>query len=161
METMRQQLNDFLKVIDKDKLITQFPEHDIYLWSNFGFNETEDIDLIFVGNITAEFGEKVWELYLKYRRLFDIPLDPALYTSTKLFEHIPRFNNCTEDLYYFNEDIYRYKVWPLANNKFHGRELEKVDEYLYKVKQIFARKDGKYKERHWTYPILLTDLIKL
>ena len=95
---MRQPLSNFIEVIKKDDLIGQFPEHDIYLWSNFGFNETEDIDLIFVGNVTTELGDKVWELYWKYRHLLETPLDPTLYTSTKLFEHIPRFNKCTEDL---------------------------------------------------------------
>ena len=158
---MRQPLSKFIEVIKKDDLIGQFPEHDIYLWSNFGFNETEDIDLKFVGNVTSELGERVWELYCKYRKLLETPLDPTLYTSTKLFEHIPRFNKCTEDLYYFDEDIHRYKVWEHKNNEFHGREVEKVSERLYKVKQIFARKDGKYTNRHWTYPILLSDLIKL
>ena len=72
METMRQPLSDFIEVINKDKLITQFPDHDIYLWSNFGFNETKDIDLIFVGDITPEFGVKVWKLWSKYLNLFDI-----------------------------------------------------------------------------------------
>lgn len=158
---MRQPLSNFIEVIKKDDLIGQFPEHDIYLWSNFGFNETQDIDLKFVGNVTSELGERVWELYCKYRKLLETPLDPTLYTSTKLFEHIPRFNTCTEDLYYFNEDIHRYKVWRQKNNEFHGREVEKVSEHLYKVKQVFARKDGKYINRHWTYPILLSDLIKL
>ena len=158
---MRQPLSNFIEVIQKDNLLAQFPDHDIYLWSNFGFNKTEDIDLIFVGDVTSELGEKVWELYCKYRKLLETPLDPTLYTSTKLFEHIPRFNKCTEDLYYFDEDIHRYKVWQHKNNEFHGREVEKVAEHLYKVKQVFARKDGKYKERHWTYPILLSDLFKL
>ena len=158
---MRQLLSNFVEIVKKDDLIGQFPEHDIYLWSNFGFNETQDIDLIFVGDITSEMGEKVWELYIKYRKLLETPLDPTLYTSTKLFEHIPRFNKCTKNLYYFNEDIHRYKVWPQKNNEFHGREVEKVASHLYKIKQIFARKDGKYKERHWTYPILLSDLFKL
>lgn len=158
---MHQPLSNFIEVIQKDNLLAQFPEHNIYLWSNFGFNETKDIDLIFVGDVTSEFGERVWKLYRKYRKLLETPLDPTLYTSTKLFEHIPRFNRCTEDLYYFNEDIHRYKVWPQKNNEFHGREVEKVSDYLYKVKQIFARKDGKYTNRHWTYPILLSDLIKL
>jgi len=158
---MHQPLSDFIEVIKKDNLIQQFPEHDIYLWSNFGFNETQDIDLKFVGDINPELGKKVWELYRRYRKLLETPLDPTLYTSTKLFEHIPRFNRCTEDLYYFNEDIYRYKVWPQKNNEVHGRKVEKISDYLYKVKQIFAKKDGKYTNRHWTYPILLSDLIKL
>ena len=136
---MHQPLSNFIEVIQKDNLLAQFPEHNIYLWSNFGFNETKDIDLIFVGDVTSEFGERVWKLYRKYRKLLETPLDPTLYTSTKLFEHIPRFNRCTEDLYYFNEDIHRYKVWPQKNNEFHGREVEKVSDYLYKVKQISAR----------------------
>lgn len=71
---MRQPLSNFIEVIKKDNLIAQFPEHDIYLWSNFGFNETQDIDLKFVGDINAELGEKVWKLYRRYRKLLELSL---------------------------------------------------------------------------------------
>jgi len=137
-------------------IIPQFPDHEIYLWSNYGYNESPDIDLKFVGSVTPEIGKQLFDLF----RSFDIFLDVTMYENTKIFEHIPRFNRCTDDIYYFDEEIIRYKCWPQKNNHYHGREVEQIDEYLFKVKQIFARKDGKYKNRDWTYPMLLSNYEK-
>jgi len=137
-------------------IIPQFPDHEIYLWSNYGYNESPDIDLKFVGSVTPEIGKQLFDLF----RSFDIFLDVTMYENTKIFEHIPRFNRCTDDIYYFDEEIIRYKCWPQKNNDYHGREVEQIDEYLFKVKQIFARKDGKYKNRDWTYPMLLSNYEK-
>lgn len=147
---MQQQLNNIL---------TEFSNYEIYLWSNYGFNETEDIDLKFVGEINGNLGEKLFRLF-QTSSTEKLKLDPTMYENTKIFEHIPRFNRCTDDIYYFDEEIIRYKCWPQKNNEYHGREVERLDKYLFKVKQIFARKDGKYKNRDWTYPMLLSNYEK-
>lgn len=149
---MHQQLIDLKNI---------FPDYEIYLWSNYGFNETSDIDLKFVGHVTPDLGEKLFDIFMEYRQYYKpYFLDPTMYEDTKLFEHIPRFNRCKDDIYYFDEEIIRYKCWPQKNNHYHGREVEQLDEHLYKVKQIFARKDGKYKNRDWTYPMLLNNYEK-
>ena len=142
--------------LQPNKIIERFPHHEIYLWSNYGFNPTKDIDLKFVGNVNEEIAMELLDLWNESGRI----IDPTIYIDTTLFEHIPRFNRCTEDKYYFDEEIVRYKVWPQKNNEYHGREVEQISEHLYKVKQIFARKDGKYKNRQWTYPMLLSDYEK-
>ena len=154
---MRQQLNDLLESIKKVNLIESFPNHDIYIWSNYVFNESPDIDLKFVGEVNNEIADKVSMLSIP--KPSGIIFDPTLYTNTKIFEHIPRFNRCTDDIYYFDEEIIRYKIRSQKNNEYNGREVEELGPRLFKIKQIFARKDGKYKHRHWTYPILLKDLL--
>lgn len=141
------------KLID---IIPQFPEHEIYLWSNYGFNDTPDIDLKFVGHVNSSISQQA----LALSRSFDKFLDITFYENTKIFEHIPRFNRCTDDIYYFDEEIIRYKFWPQKNNEYHGREVEQIDDCIFKIKQIFARKDGKYKNRDWTYPMLLSNYEK-
>ena len=141
------------KLID---IIPQFPEHEIYLWSNYGFNDTPDIDLKFVGHVNSSISQQA----LALSRSFDKFLDITFYENTKIFEHIPRFNRCTDDIYYFDEEIIRYKFWPQKNNEYHGREVEQIDECVFKIKQVFARKDGKYKNRDWTYPMLLSNYEK-
>jgi len=158
---MRQQLSNFVEVIESDNLIEQFPDHDIYLWSNFGFNKTTDVDITVIGEVNSKIAEQCYDIFKKYRKLFPLYLDIVLSPNTNLFEHIPRFNECTDDIYYFDKEIIRYKLWEQKDNKYHGREVIKINDRLYKVTQIFARKDTKYKERKWTYPILLSDLIKL
>lgn len=137
-------------------IVPQFPNHEIYLWSNYGFNETKDIDLKFVGDVTPLISQQIVDFPFNYKTFLDI----TMYENTKIFEHIPRFNRCTDDVYYFDEEIIRYKTRPQKNNHYHGREVEQIDEYLFKVKQIFARKDGKYKNRDWTYPMLLSNYEK-
>jgi len=158
---MRQQLNNFIELIKRDKLIEQFPNHDIYLMGNFPYNETTDVDITVIGEVTSEIAEQWYDIFNKYRSLFPLYLDIVLSPNTNLFKHISRFNECTDDIYYFDEEITRYKLWEQKDNEYHGREAIKISDKLYKVKQIFARKDIKYKERKWTYPILLSDLIKL
>lgn len=51
---MRQQLSDFLELVKEDNLLQQFSNHNIYIWSNFVLNESPDIDLQFVGEVTSE-----------------------------------------------------------------------------------------------------------
>lgn len=150
MVIMDHRLNDILE---------KFSNHEIYIWSNYGFNPTSDLDLKFVGEVNGNIAESLW--YYHWENLEPIKLDITLYHDTKIFEHIPRFNRCKKDIYYFDEEIIRYKTFPQKNNEYHGREVEQIDNYLYKVKQVFARKDGKYKNRQWTYPILISDYKKL
>ncbi len=59
---MRQQLSNFLDLVKKDNLLQQFSNHHIYIWSNFVLNESPDIDLQFVGEVTPELGEVLWNL---------------------------------------------------------------------------------------------------
>jgi len=161
---MHQALNDFLVKVKQLKLIERYPHHEIYLWSNFWLNEdTPDIDLKFVGEVSEEMGLSLRNFHKEWIRHKPLDkrywIDFTMYTDTKLFEHIPRFNRCKEDRYYFDEDIYRYKIWKLNRNEENGRELTQLSDNLFKVKQIFARKDTKYKDRDWTYPILLKNLL--
>ena len=142
-----------------NSVINRFSNYEIYLWSNYGFNNTEDFDLKFVCEVNSDLGNKLFELHVEFGDN-EILLDPTMYENTKIFEHIPRFNRCGEDIYYFDEEIIRYKCWPQKNNDYHGREVEQLDKHLYKVKQVFARKDGKYRNRDWTYPMLLSNYAK-
>lgn len=158
---MRQDLNEFVDIIKSDKIIEKFPNHDIYLMGNFPFNETRDIDITIIGEVTTEIANQWYDIFWEYEEKYAYKLDPVLSPNTNLFKHISRFNECTDDIYYFDEEITRYKLWPQKDNEYHGREAVKISDRLYKVKQIFARKDIKYKERKWTYPILFSDLIKL
>ena len=67
-------------------------------------------------------------------------------------------NECKDDLYFFNETIIRYKLWPLSNNDVHGRIIEDKGVY-WKVTQMFANKAFKYKDKGWPKPILLKDYV--
>lgn len=159
---MRQDLNEFVDIIKSENLIEKFPNHDIYLMGNFPFNETQDVDITIIGEVTTEIANKWYDIVVGFlEKGYDYKLDPVLSPNTNLFKHISRFNECNDDIYYFDEEITRYKLWPQIDNEYHGREAVKISDRLYKVKQIFARKDIKYKERKWTYPILFSDLIKL
>ena len=66
---MRQQLSNFLNLVREDNLLHQFSNYDIYIWSNFVLNESPDIDLQFVGEVTPELGEALWNLTWKYKKV--------------------------------------------------------------------------------------------
>jgi hypothetical protein len=154
---MRKVLVDYLQLLKSKNLIERYPNHTIYMWSNFILNESPDVDIQFVGEVTPELALDLWELKIECYKQSPIPLDICMYPNTKLFEHIDRFNECTDDSYVFDEEIIRYK---LRNYSYKDqREVEYIAPFLYKTKQLSVRKDGKYKTQNWPQPILLKDLL--
>ena len=53
-------------------IVPQFPNHEIYLWSNYGFNETKDIDLKFVGDVTPLISQQRVDFPFNYKTFLDI-----------------------------------------------------------------------------------------
>ena len=94
MVIMDHRLNDILE---------KFSNHEIYIWSNYGFNPTSDLDLKFVGEVNGNIAESLW--YYHWENLEPIKLDITLYHDTKIIEHIPRINRCKRDIYYFDEEL--------------------------------------------------------
>lgn len=156
---MREELSNYLDLIRRKDIIGRYPNHTIYMWSNFVLNESPDVDLQFVGEVTEELAISL--LNLKWEMEAEIPktLDICMYENTKIFNHIDRFNACTDSVYIFDEEIIRYKCREPKNFGHNGREISRAGLNYWKIKQIFARRDGKYANRNWPQPELLTDLL--
>lgn len=155
----RKELVEYLNLIKERNVIERFPNHTIYMWSNFVLNESPDVDLQFVGEVNNDIGYKLQKLRFEMQKIIPTRLDIQMYENTKIFNHIDRFNQCTEATYVFDEEIVRYKTFDPKYSGHNGRKIERLDTWVWKITQIFARKDGKYKNRDWPQPILLTDLL--
>ena len=150
------QVHNFIKYIENHS----FDTYEVYIWSNFGFNSTGDIDLIFVGNITEDIGEKLYN-FQKDARANNLNIDITLLPDTRIFSYIPAFNQATTQ-YTFPEKIIRYKLCAMQKDQWdNGWKSTQHSKYLWKLEQRFARKDTKYKDRDWHYPMLLENFIKL
>ena len=152
-------IRDFISYIHSVDLFNLFSNYEIYIWSNFGFDESKDIDLILIGEPTKDIGKSLYDLKIDALPFHN--LDITLLPNTKIFSYIPGFNKSKTN-YYFPEKITRYKI---TNRQKHqhdnGWVCTKHSEHLWKIEQTFARKDTKYKNRDWHYPMLLKNFIKL
>ena len=153
METTHQKL---INAICDYNLEEKFPSHEIYKWGTFGEPDANDLDLVFIGKMNTTVANDLWNFWHQTRRIFMV--DITVLPDYTLFHHINAFNK-SEGTYYFNEKITRYKLWPLKNNKEHGRILTKHENY-YEIEQLFARKDFKYEKVGWPTPILLKDYVQ-
>jgi len=148
---------DLIKYLIEDcNLIERFPGHKIYKWGTYGEPGASDLDIVFVGEISKNVALDIRDIWLNADVGLD--LDITILPDHTLFNHIDRFNECKDDLYFFNETIIRYKLWPLSNNDVHGRIIEDKGVY-WKVTQMFANKAFKYKDKGWPKPILLKDYV--
>lgn len=156
MPTIVTQLHNFINYIENHS----FDTYEVYIWSNFGFNSTGDIDLIFVGKITEEIGKKLYN-FQEDARANNLNIDITLLPDTRIFSYIPAFNQATTR-YTFPEKIIRYKLCAMQGDQWdNGWKSTQHSKYLWKLEQRFARKDTKYKTRDWHYPMLLENFIKL
>lgn len=156
---MREEVLNYLDLLRRKDIVGRYPNHTIYMWSNFVLNESPDVDLQFVGEVTEDFAASLWDLRWELEKEIPKRVDICMYENTKIFNHIDRFNACTDSTYVFDEEIIRYKNRRPEDFGYLGREISRAGENYWKIKQIFARRDGKYANRNWPEPKLLTDLL--
>lgn len=156
---MRTEVLEYLDLIRRKDIVGRYPNHTIYMWSNFILNESPDVDLQFVGPINNEVANSLFELKWEMQAEISTPLDICMYENTNIFNHIDRFNACTDSVYTFDEEILRYKTREPTDFGYNGRVITQLGDRLWKIKQIFARRNGKYANRDWPQPKLLTDLL--
>lgn len=156
---MRTEVSDYLDLIRRKDIVGRFPNHTIYMWSNFILNESPDVDLQFVGVVSDDLAKELFELRWEMEAEIPKTLDICMYENTNIFNHIDRFNACTDPTYVFDEEIIRYKTREPKDFGYNGRVITRLGDRLWKIKQIFARRDGKYLNRNWPQPELLTDLL--
>ena len=156
---MREELSNYLDLLRRKDIVGKYPDHTIYMWSNFVLNESPDVDLQFVGEVKEELAISLWDLRWELEAEIPKKVDIQMYENTRIFNHIDRFNACTDSVYICDEEIIRYKCREPKNFGHNGREISRAGNNYWKIKQIFARRDGKYATRNWPEPKLLTDLL--
>lgn len=144
-------INRFLECVDEFQFFQKF-EEEVYLWSNFPYNFTHDIDLIFIGKPTESLAKRIIDFKIFANKKGCMKIDEQVFENTKIFSYIPDMNKGNA---VFN-DITKYKLSDTSGNH---RSSEKINKYFWK--HDLTKPHMKNSERRLHYPILLQDFAQL
>lgn len=143
---MSPNIDDFLECLQDYDFLSVFDKCETYLWSNFPFNPTNDIDIVFIGKLTKDLEYKIADFKRYAWENYTIKIDECIMEDTKLFAHIEEYNRTGE----------------MSHSNIIKHRLDK--EYKL-IKQISTGVNNKYKWRfgklHLRYPILIADFLNL
>jgi len=149
-------IDKFILCLEEYKFLEVFNNWETYLWSNFPYNYTRDIDIMFIGEPTEELGEKIIDFQKYVMDKTEIKIDEQVFEDTKVFKHIEDYNR-TGDMN-FDGSIVKYKT------KIHNhRGPEKFNKYFWKYTLTSMNEKNKFRagKANLHYPILIEDFIKL
>ena len=138
---------NFLKVFNK---------WETYLWSNFPYNHTWDIDMIFIGEPTEELGEKIIDFQKYVTDKAEMKIDEQVFEDTKVFSHIEEYGRLGE--MQFDGSIIKYKTVKQEhrNPVYHNKHFWK-----YNLTSMNEKNKFKVGKANLHYPILIEDFIQL
>ena len=138
---------NFLKVFNK---------WETYLWSNFPYNHTWDIDMIFIGEPTEELGEKIIDFQKYVKDKAEMKIDEQVFEDTKVFSHIEEYGRLGE--MQFDGSIIKYKTV-----KQEHRNPVYYNKHFWKYNLTSMNEKNKFKvgKANLHYPILIEDFIQL
>jgi len=143
---MRPNIDDFLECLHDYDFINVFDKWETYLWSNFPFNPTKDVDIMFIGELTKELEHKIVSFRKYAKDNYNMKIDECILKDTKLFAHIEEYNRTGE----------------MSHSNIIKHRLDQDNKL---IKQISTGVNDKYKWRygklHLRYPILIKDFINL
>ena len=147
-------IDRFIDLVEEFKFFDIFKE-PTYIWGNFGYRFTHDIDLIFIGKPTEELAQRLIDFKLFAKERGCLKLDCQVYEDTKLFSYIPEMN-VNRDVVI---DTIKYKLmdYPPKGNS------EKINKYFWKVNCVGLNDKSKLRfgKQDVRYPIRLEEFIKL
>jgi len=153
-------IDKFIICLEEYKFLEVFNNWETYLWSNFPYNYTRDIDIMFIGEPTEELGEKIIDFQKYVMDKTEIKIDEQVFEDTKVFAHIEEYNR-TGDMDLSN--IVKYKTKKVNSPRIYKSEPEQINEYFWKFKLIGVNEKYKFRagKANLHYPILIEDFIKL
>ena len=149
-------IDKFILCLEEYKFLDVFNKWETYLWSNFPYNYTWDIDIMFIGEPTEELGEKIIDFRKYVMDKTEMKIDEQVFEDTKVFKHIEDYNR-TGDMN-FDSSIVKYKT------KMHNhRGPEKFNKHFWKYTLTSMNEKNKFNvgKTNLHYPILIEDFIKL
>ena len=156
---MPPKIDTFIKCLKDYNFLTIFDKWETYLWSNFPYNYTWDIDIIFIGEPSEELGEKIidFQKYVKTRT--NMKIDEQVFKDTKVFSYIPEMNKGDVDL----KNIFKYKTKELNSPRIYRDEPKKINKYFWEFNLLGLNEKCKFRhsKANIHYPILIEDFIKL
>jgi len=157
---MRPNIDTFIECLEEYNFLEVFNKWETYLWSNFPYNYTWDIDIIFIGEPTEELGEKIIDFQKYVKDKYDMKIDEQVFKDTKVFAHIEEYNRTGDmDL----SKIIKYKTKEVNSPRIYKAEPKKINKYFWKFELLSANEKYKFRAGRLNlhYPILIEDFIKL
>ena len=149
-------IDKFILCLEEYNFLEVFNKWETYLWSNFPYNYTWDIDMMFIGEPTEELGEKIIDFQKYVKDKTEMKIDEQVFEDTKVFSHIEEYGRLGE--MQFDGSIVKYKT------KMHShRGPEKFNKHFWKYNLTSMSEKNKFKvgKANLHYPILIEDFIKL
>lgn len=151
-------IDRFIECVEEFKFFDKFKE-PTYMWGNFGYHCTGDIDLVFIGEPTEELAKKLIDFKLFAKERGCLKLDCCVCENTKLFSYIPEMNE-NYDVKFV--DTIKYKLGEHPPRAY-GQNPEKINKYFWKYNAVGLNLKSKlrFEKQDVRYPIRLEEFIKL
>jgi hypothetical protein len=149
-------IDQFILCLEEYRFLKVFDKWETYLWSNFPFNHTWDIDVIFIGEPSEELGEKILDFQKYVKDKTEMKIDDQVFEDTKVFRHIENYNR-TGDMQ-FDGTVLKYKTVKHDHRKpiYHNQYLWK-----YVLSDTSVKNKFRVGKTNMHYPILIEDFVKL
>ena len=152
-------IDKFILCLEEYKFQKVFDKWETYLWSNFPYNYTWDIDIMFIGEPSEELGEKILDFKNYVYNETEMTVDEQVFKDTKVFSFIPQMNISDVDM----RGIKKYKLKKVNSPRIYEKEPEKINKYFWEFSLLGLNEKCKFKHglANIHYPILIEDFIKL
>jgi len=156
---MLPKVDEFILCLKEYKFLKVFDKWETYLWSNFPYNYTWDIDIMFIGEPSEELGEKILDFKDYVYNTTEMAIDEQVFKDTKVFSFIPQMNISDVDM----RGIKKYKTKKINSPRIYEKEPEKINKYFWEFSLLGLNEKCKFKHglANIHYPILIEDFIKL
>ena len=156
---MRPKIDTFIECLKEYDFLTVFDKWETYLWSNFPYNCTWDIDIVFIGDPSEELGEKIIDFQKYVKTKTNMKIDEQVFKDTKVFSYIPEMNK--GDIEFKN--VFKYKTKELNSPRIYRDEPKKVNKYFWEFSLLGLNEKCKFRhgKTNIHYPILIEDFMKL
>jgi len=153
-------IDKFILCLEEYNFLQAFDKWETYLWSNFPYNFTWDVDIMFIGEPSEELGEKIINFKNYVYDNYGMVIDEQVFEDTKVFSHIEEYNR-TGDMDLSN--IVKYKTEKINSPRIYKSEPKKINKYFWKFDLIGVNEKYKFRagKANLHYPILMEDFIKL
>ena len=152
-------IDTFIECLNEYNFLKVFDKWETYLWSNFPYNFTRDIDIIFIGEPSEELGEKILDFQKYARTKDDMKIDEQVFRDTKVFSYIPEMNKGDVDM----KNVFKYKTKEINSPRIYRDTPKKINKYFWEFNLLGLNEKCKFRQGKTNihYPMLIEDFMKL
>ena len=101
-------IDKFILCLEEYKFLEVFNKWETYLWGNFPYNYTWDIDIMFIGEPSEELGKKIIDFQKYTMDKYEMKIDEQVFEDTKVFRHIEEYERLGS--MQFDGSLVKYKT---------------------------------------------------